>query len=315
MGRRTTPRGLRASLAVALGLLLVLIGAAGPGRGLAGPAPLARSAGCAQPAVAPGDSTLAVRVGDARRNAVLHVPRRALGRPAALVLAFHGMGGSGPFMGRYSGLTPLADRAGFLVAYPSAAGDPRRWTLESDAPGAPDDVAFARALLDRLGARLCVDERRVAAVGVSNGGGFAARLGCELSDRIVGIVVVAGGLDHLPPCSPLRPVSVLEIHGTADQVVPYRGDAGGRSSVRGWLAGWARRDGCRPTPRAAQRGAVLRLVWEACQGGARVDHIALRGGMHQWPGATPPDPGPRSAVSAALEAWRFLAPLRISAAG
>jgi polyhydroxybutyrate depolymerase len=46
------------------------------------------------------------------------------------------------------------------------------------------------------------------------------RLACELADRIVGIGVVAGTLG-VDDCDPASPVSVLHIHGTADQYLPY----------------------------------------------------------------------------------------------
>jgi polyhydroxybutyrate depolymerase len=164
----------------------------------------------------------------------------------------------------------------------------------------------------------CVDEARVFAVGVSNGGGLAARVGCELSERVAGIVVVAGGFGHLPACRPARPVSVLEIHGSDDASVPYRGDPedGRAGDVRRWLAGWARRNRCAGagTPHAVAPSSV-RTDWHGCDAGSALAHIEVLGGRHQWPGATPPDPGPPTALSAARQAWAFLAPLRAPPAG
>src|SRR4051794_39478042 len=52
-------------------------------------------------------------------DALLHVPA---GRtPSALVLAFHGAGGTGPGFAAESGLSATADKYGFAVLYPSAA--------------------------------------------------------------------------------------------------------------------------------------------------------------------------------------------------
>ena len=71
--------------------------------------------------------------------------------------------------------------------------------------------------------------------------------GCELADRILAIAPVSGGTRDLPPCHPARPISVLDIHGTSDQIVSYRGrgaDHDGR--VRDVMDDWARREGCRP---------------------------------------------------------------------
>lgn len=243
---------------------------------------------------------------DGDRVARVRVPARGARGPAPLLVALHGGGASGPFMEGYSGLARLADHRGFVVAFPSATGPRRFWNLGPDR--APDDVGFVAALIERVATLACIDARRVFAVGVSNGGGLAARVGCELSDRVAGIVVVSGGFGHLPRCQPRRSVSVLEIHGTADRVVPYRGDPrDGAGDVRAWLAGWARRDRC--TARAPDHIVARRTVrvdWHGCASGTAVAHLRVLGGGHQWPGATPPDPGPPSTLSAARETWAFL---------
>lgn len=273
------------------------------------PAP---SAGCAA-VVRAGDRTLQVQVGSGPlRTARLHVPRAALGHPAALLLAFHGAHGSGRFMERYSNLTIPLNAAGAIGVFPDAEGG--HWQLSGDPPGG--DVAFVRALVSAVEQQTCVDMHRVWATGVSNGGGFAALLACVMSDRIAAVAVVAGGFSSLPPCRPSRPVSVLEIHGTDDPVVPYAGlpRDGRLGAVRPWLAGWVRRDGCRERPHETSLVAHVELLaWRGCAGGAAIAHIRIAGGRHQWPGATPPDPGPRIAFSAAWKIWRFLASRRLPA--
>jgi polyhydroxybutyrate depolymerase len=246
------------------------------------------------------------------RTAIVRVPARAAIARSPLVVALHGAGSSGRFMKRYSGLGRLGDEEGFTVAFPDAMDEHRRvWNL--DARSAPDDVGFIEELIEQVATVACVDPGRVFAVGVSNGGGLAARVGCELAGRVTGIVVVAGGFGGLPECRPARPVSVLEIHGSNDATVPYHGDPrdGRAGDVRAWLAGWARRDGCVTTARprtVAPRS--LRIDWRGCAAGTRLAHIQVLGGGHQWPGAIPPDPGPPSTFSAAEQAWEFLAALR-----
>jgi polyhydroxybutyrate depolymerase len=259
-------------------------------------------------APAPGDTTVKMRSGGLERSALVHVPRGlAAGQRVPLVLALHGFGGSGPKMDRYSGLSPIADRARSVVVYPSSYGT--YWNSTA-APRLPNDVAFLESLITRLEGSYCIDPARVFATGVSNGGGMVALLGCDDSAAIAAIAPVAGGYDDQPPCHPSNPVSVLEIHGTADQVVPYFGKRGRRTAngLPPFVNGWVRRDRC-DTPAAARRIAIRTTLFSfgGCAAGAVVEHIRIRRGRHQWPGATPPDPGPPATICASCTVMAFFA--------
>lgn len=236
-------------------------------------------------------------------------PAVSRGRQLPLVLMLHGVGGNGPKMERYTGFSKLAARDGFVVAYPTSEGT--FWN-STGARNLPDDVHFLSSLITYLEQTTCVDPDRVFATGVSNGGGMVALAGCELSEQIAAIAPVAGGYDHQPPCDPARPVSVLEIHGTADQDVPYYGKRHRRDivSIPAFVAGWAARDECRAKPvsrHVARRTTDFR--WGGCAGGTRVEHIKIQRGRHQWPGATPPDPGPPATICASCTIWRFFSGL------
>jgi polyhydroxybutyrate depolymerase len=268
--------------------------------------------GAATCAGKPGSSPLAVASGGRMRSAVVHLPpavRR--GRPVPLVLALHGAGGNGPWMEYSTGLSGLADREGFAVAYPTATGTPPRWNVAGPPGKDPDDVGFVRDLLAALQGHACVDSARVFATGVSNGGGMAARLGCELSDRLRAIAPVAGGYSALPPCVPVRPVSVLEIHGTGDHVVPYWGRGPARQGdVLRFVRGWAQRDRCPPHPaRTMAAPGIGRLAWAPCYAGSVVEHLRVMGGRHVWPVAARGH-GRRLGLSASLAVLRFFAALR-----
>lgn len=249
-------------------------------------------------------------VGATQRFALVHVPPGLpTGRRLALVLALHGAGGSGPQMERYSGFSRVADGGGFVVVYPSSEGS--SWN-STGAANLPDDVRFLGTLITDLEQSMCIDPERVFATGVSNGGGMVAIAGCELSEQIDAIAPVAGGYQGQPACRPSHPLSVLEIHGTADPVVPYFGRHGRRTSDRlpPYVNGWVRRDGCSSTAavsRLAPRTTWYR--WGGCASRVRVQHIKIQGGRHQWPGATPPDPGPRATICAECTIWRFFSRL------
>ena len=86
-----------------------------------------------------------------------------------------------------------------------------------------NDVRFLGRLITTIESSRCIDSGRAYLAGVSNGGGMAALAGCELANQVAAFASVAGGYDGQPPCRPRRPVSVFEVHGTADQIVPYFG--------------------------------------------------------------------------------------------
>ena len=85
-----------------------------------------------------------------------------------------------------------------------------------------NDVKFISRLIDSIENQFNVDKSRVWAVGFSNGGMMAYRLGCEISDQITGIGVGAGTLT-ISGCTPTKKFSVIHIHGDLDDAVPING--------------------------------------------------------------------------------------------
>jgi polyhydroxybutyrate depolymerase len=267
------------------------------------------------------------------RNVLVHVPAGYdSGRPAPLVLAFHGGGGSAGFMAddsRY-GLQREADRGGFIVAFPNGAsrlpgGRLATWNAGGCCGYArdqgSDDVGFARAVVGAIEARYAVDAGRVFATGMSNGGMFAHRLACEAADVFRAVASVAG-TDATTRCSPSRPVSVLHIHARDDDHVQFDGGAGPGAfrdrqtvmdfmSVPETIARWARRDQCSGSPqRVLQAQGAYCDAYTACAGAAQVQLCVTDTGGHSWPGADRVRRG-KEAASTALDAsaaiWKFFA--------
>ncbi|HEV2440831.1 MAG TPA: PHB depolymerase family esterase [bacterium] len=256
------------------------------------------------PAAGAGDPTETLGAGGVARTYVLHVPPGG-DPPAAraLVLAFHGGGGRGRGMVALTGLDALADRDGFIAVYPD--GINRQWNDgRRTVRWAVDDVGFVAALIAALSHRFHIDRGRVYATGISNGGLFAERLACDLAPDIAAIAPVAGNMpaDIAPACAPARPVSLIQISGTQDPLVPYGGgqiarpfglgEGGVVWSVADTVAFWARRDGCdgapvrtTPAPIAPPDGTrVVRTAYERCARGTSVALYTIEGGGHTWPG-------------------------------
>ena len=80
----------------------------------------------------------------------------------------------------------------------------------------------------KLSSENLIDIKRIYAVGYSNGGMMAYRLGCEIPELITGVGVGAGAFT-VQGCSPTKSVSLLQITGDQDAKVPQLG--GGPYSV------------------------------------------------------------------------------------
>lgn len=291
---RTLRSPLRALTAVAAGTLALCGAALAPAQaGTGHPPARLPSAGCHAPAPQqPGASVPhTMTSGGTERTYQLHVPADYTpDRPWPLIVVFHGRGNTGVGTEEFSELSQLPA----VVAYPNGLigtgdGERQAWQGAPYAPPGVDDVAFTGDLLDELEGTLCVDTHRVYATGKSNGAGFTGLLACRMADRFAAVAPVAGAFypDTGTDCHPARPVPVLDFHGTGDATIPYAGDADrGLPAIPDWNADWARRDGCAVTgPTRTVEPDITISTWTHCAGGAEVEHVAVTGGGHTWPGA------------------------------
>jgi polyhydroxybutyrate depolymerase len=206
------------------------------------------------------------------------------------------------------GLGAAANRQGVAVLYPTSPGS-GFWQL-NDQFGT-SDVTDVTGLLDRQAATGCFDPDRISITGVSNGAGFAARMGCELPTRFAAVMPVAAGYRALDPCPSNARASFLDIHGTADTVVPINGKLPDRKgNVARYTNRWASRDGCSTAARATTpRALVTRFTYTGCDSGLKVERVRLTGTDHGWPRETSTGRLPRrnpSRFSATTEVLRFI---------
>lgn len=254
-----------------------------------------------------GSETITFEVGGLEREVLLTVPD-SLDGPAPLVLALHGLLEDGAAMrdrvtlGR---LDALADRHGFVVAYPSAIG--LVWSpgapLANRAPGpARDDLAFLEAVIERVRDRVAIDERRIFATGFSQGGLMSFALACRNPGLIRAVGSVAMPLPEAlsTDCARNPPEGVLFVHGTEDPIVPFEGGAipaGPRArtalkSFEASVAFFRRTKGCTGPGETRAWDAqddgtrVLRTAWYTCRRGA-VEGYRIEGMGHRWPSGGP----------------------------
>src|SRR5580700_92799 len=201
-----------------------------------------------------------------------------------------------------SGMSALSDQEKFLVAYPSGTGrvsNVPTWNAGNCCGYAlahkVDDVAFLRALIDKLGRDYPVDPQRVHVTGISNGAMMSYRLACELADKIAAIAPVEGALSV--DCRPSHPVSVIIFHGTADRPVPF-------NAAADTAAFWVKEDGCAADPARAETPEVHTDIYSGCANGAGVALYAIQRGRHIWPG----HPFSGNHVPATRLMWTFFRP-------
>ena len=172
-------------------------------------------------------------------------------RATPLVVMLHGFSASGALQEAYFNFGDLADSRTFLYAYPDGLKDPvglrywnaMEWCCDFFKSGV-DDVAYLSAVIDDMSRKFNVDPKRIFIVGHSNGGFMAHRLGCELSEKVAGIVSLAGAQWSDPTrCVPKQPLAVAQIHGTLDTLIGYGGTANFPSAHQ-TVEIWANRNRC-----------------------------------------------------------------------
>ncbi|KAB2350998.1 alpha/beta hydrolase family esterase [Actinomadura rudentiformis] len=238
------------------------------------------------------------------RSYLLTLPKSDGRTPMPVVVDLHGLRSTGFEQAVYSRMATTGSARGFTVVEPEGGGGRTGWKLPGMAEGSAD-IAYIGSLLDHLERTLCVDKRRVFATGFSNGAGLSAALVCGLNGRLAGVAPVAG-LNLARPCPRARPTTIVAFHGTADQIIPYRGGSpfgGDRTRIPAWMDPvdgvfalppvtaltdqWARTFGCTGTARDAPANEIKRVSHTGCQNGVRVDLYTITGGGHTWPGALP----------------------------
>ena len=250
---------------------------------------------------------------DLVRDYIVHIPSSYDNKvPIPLELCFHGYGGTASGIS-YTNFNDVSDTANFIVVYPQGTLLKRKshwnvggWTLDSKI----DDVGFISSLLDSLSERYNINQSRIYSTGMSNGGYMSFLLACQLSDRIAAIASVTGSMtpQTYNLCNPQRPIPVLQIHGTNDQKVPYKGNRKWSLSINKVLEYWINQNNCDITPfemsfpdiNNSDESNVHRLSWLNGDNSVITDHIIVNGGGHDWFGVWG-----NMDINSTAEIWKF----------
>lgn len=263
-----------------------------------------------------GSSTQRLSVGGMVRTFHMYRPV-GLSGPAPLVVMLHGGFGSGTQAKRAYGWDAQADSGHFVVAYPDGLN--RAWSAGGGCCGRPgakgvDDVGFITAMVAHIQRQIAVDPARIYATGISNGGFMSYRLACKST------VFAAIGPDaatQLGDCPSPAPVSIIHIHGTADQSVRYHGGRGtgpariDGPAIPGLHETWREHNDC-DEPKVNTAGTVTTSTAQ-CPKNRAVTLVTIDGAGHQWPGADQRTTArrilrgdqPSTALNATRTIWQF----------
>jgi len=274
-----------------------------------------------------------IRFNLSQRDFLLHVPQGYRGGvPLPLLLVMHGAFSTAVQTERETGFSALADREGFLVAYPEGIGVfgfLQHWNAGhccgKAATDGVDDVAFVDAVIAEIRRRLNLDPQRIYMVGMSNGGMFTYRYAAERTTTLAAAAVVAGTIGshqvgggaswQLP--TPAAALPLIVFHGLSDDHVPA---AGGNSPLKGAArtyaavaeatAFWRTANGCQGEPVEVPWQGGQRRQWLGCAEGSSVEVNLLTDWEHQWPApyftGGLPTGHPLRGFDASTRTWEFL---------
>ncbi len=223
-------------------------------------------------------------------------------RPLPLLVTLHGHGASSARIEEAFGFGPLVDELGFIYVRPDGLVDRNGYQFWNATPVCcndfgeqVDDSRYLRDLLEAVKSQCNVDRTRIYFMGHSNGGYMSYRMACDHAETITAIVSWAGMTFANPAdCRPFKPVHVLHMHGTLDDVWLYDGGSFRGHDYPGALetaAIWSGYNGCSgrlvPAPRVLDLDFVvpgaetddLRQLG-ACRPGGSVELWTIHGGDH-----------------------------------
>jgi polyhydroxybutyrate depolymerase len=255
------------------------------------------------------DSNRTITSNGVSRTFQLHLPAGfSKSKSYPIVFVCHGLHMNGHMMYLMSNMDYWADQKGFIAVYPDGLGG--QWERSGG------DTLFINDMVKHLSTIANVDQRRIYAAGISNGGHFVQALACQ-SDRIAAIAVVSATL-MASDCATNRSIPVILFLGTDDPLVPSNdpthkeelgklgeslgiGGLGSLSTGMAKMGGimsaeetvdfWCRHNGCSFSPYSTQLPdadpkdgtRVTRTIYGS--GSNEVDYYKIQGGGHSWPGS------------------------------
>jgi poly(3-hydroxybutyrate) depolymerase len=240
-----------------------------------------------------------IRVGTTNRTAIIHVPQ-GLSSNRPLLISLHGMNQNAGYQQSTAKWEEVADTAQFAVVYPEGEG--ASWDISGQ-----KDINFILAIIDTMHARHAIDVNRVYVSGFSMGGMMSYHVANNIAHKVAAIGPVSGYL-FANPVSSSRPMPIIHVHGTTDDVVGYSGVAGIIEKWRNWNSCPNQAQSIDPYPSSKPNSSASRDYWGPCENNSAVALITIEGKGH-W------HSNDLASVHTSEEIWNFVKTFSLGAPG
>ncbi len=244
-------------------------GATGSG-GAGGAGGSAGSVGCGVTG-SPASGTYQIDVNGLMREFNIKLPANYdPNNPYRLVFAWHWLTGTAARV-QSAGYYGLESRAAGTTIFAAGQGLDSNGDMEYGWPDTSGrDVAFARALLDWIRTRYCIDSERIFSTGWSYGGMFSNRLGCQMGDVFRAIAPMSGSGPSRSGC--VGQVAAWIAHGDQDSTVSLGSGEGSRDY-------WVSSNHCTTTTMPTEPSPCV--AYQGCDAGLPVHWCVFPGGHTQ----------------------------------
>lgn len=185
-----------------------------------------------------------ITVDGTSRSYIVYAPKN-LGENRPLFIFCHGSGQDANYMlntqfrdtqnpERKISIEAVCDTAKFVILFPNGINN--QWDISGNR-----DINLVKALIDKMVTQYKIDRNRVYLGGFSMGGMFTYHAMNKIPDLIAAFVPVSGyPMGGATANANVRPLPILHIHGTGDDVCGFSG-------VQPALNVWIRHNGCPTT--------------------------------------------------------------------
>lgn len=232
-----------------------------------------------------------VSVNGTNRDIKVHLPETMRGGDA-LVIACHGMNQSADWHDSNSKWAAVSDTAGFVLVFPE--GIDHGWDISGNR-----DVDFVCAIIDKMEKEHGINPSRVYLTGFSMGGMFTYHCANRIADKIAAFVPVSGYPMWDKSAYSSRPVPIMHVHGTGDDVCVFSG-------VQPTLDNWIKRNECNtveelidPYPAGNRNRGAKMHIWSDGLDGVEVRLLEFKDKGH-WQSEDP------VFCLTSVEGWNFM---------